>query len=97
VEEDIVLDEGKYYPMMKAIHGRSGKMDEAQLYYGNAMLQKSRDVWAAYLTRERTKKEQILTTLKQNGQMKTSERVQEMEKEIARIVRALERMEIEKR
>jgi tRNA (adenine22-N1)-methyltransferase len=89
VEEDIVLDDGKYYPMMKAVHGRSGKMDEAQFYYGNAMLQKSRDVWTAYLTRERTKKEQILSTLKQNGQTKTAERVQEMEKEIARITRAL--------
>jgi tRNA (adenine22-N1)-methyltransferase len=99
LEEDIVLEEGKYYPMMKAVHGRPGKMDEAELYYGVAKLQKSRVVWAAYLKRELKKRDQILTALGKSSQARTTQRVQEMEKEKARILRALEQMteqEIEK-
>ncbi len=62
-EEDILLEDGKYYPMMKAVHREPELMDEAELYYGKAALQQSPTVLLEYLDRELEKTERILVRL----------------------------------
>ncbi len=79
-EEDIVLDMGKYYPIIKAVHGRSLSMSRAELAYGSAGLQKSPAVLYEYLQKELAKKKYIIEMLEQNGQ-RDSVRALELKKE----------------
>lgn len=75
--EDIVKDEGKYYPMMRAVHGESRPLSEAELYYGPSKCQRSPDVWRDYLCAELEKNETILERLKDKGQ-EGSDRAKEL-------------------
>lgn len=81
VEEDIVLDEGKYYPMMKVIHGQMDEMSESELLYGNRSLQRSPEVLLQYLEEERRKVKTVLGTLEAAGKME-SERYTELYKKL---------------
>lgn len=67
VEEDIVLDEGKYYPMMKVVHGEPEHLSGAGQMFGNVRIQKSPDVLELYLRDEMRKTELILHTLRSAG------------------------------
>lgn len=71
VEEDIVLDDGKYYPVMKAVHGQAEPPDGASLFHGEVRIQKSPDVLAAFLKKEDEKNEKILSLLREKGQEDT--------------------------
>ena len=88
VVEDIVLDEGKYYPMMRAVHGHMDKLTRAELEYGKYSLQQSKGVWSEYLQAELGKTDQILQMLVDNGQ-KESARFQELQDKKSRIVEIL--------
>ena len=77
VEEDMVLDEGKYYPLMKVVHGQADTVNESELSYGNLRLQKSPDILELYLNEEIRKTEQILHTLREAGKA-DSERAKEI-------------------
>lgn len=83
-EEDIVFDEGKYYPMMKAVHGRMEMPSFAERYYGLRRCQKSPDVLRDFLKQERKKTEQIMENLRRNSQS-ASLRMQELERILERI------------
>ena len=47
--EDIVLDEGKYYPMFRAVRGQAGRYSERELLFGRAAVQRSPSVMAEFL------------------------------------------------
>lgn len=66
VQEDIVLDEGKYYPMMRAVHGKAEKMSGAELHYGDVSLQRSRQVLADYCRKEIQKNQAIMERLREH-------------------------------
>ncbi len=76
-DEDIVLDEGKYYPMMRAVHGSMELPSRGEREYGKPALQRSIGVWSAYLRAEQGKTDAILKTLVDNGQ-KDSDRYVEL-------------------
>lgn len=71
-EEDIVLDDGKYYPMIKAVHGQAEVPDEPDLFYGDIRIQRSADVLADFLKREAEKNEKIIKILREKGQENTA-------------------------
>lgn len=71
-EEDILFEDGKYYPMMKAVHGRERSLSEAELYYGKAEVQRSPQVLASFLRARRREDQMILETLRQKGKAHTS-------------------------
>lgn len=83
VEEDIVKDDGKYYPMMKALHEEADPgtkpeaLSEAEFYYGSAAHQKSLGVFAEFLTIELHKNEHIVEILRENRQ-EASMRMEEL-------------------
>ena len=62
-DEDIVLDEGKYYPMMRVEHGSMKLPAKGELEYGNPALQRSIGVWSAHLRAEQGKTDVILKLL----------------------------------
>lgn len=76
--EDMVLDEGKYYPLMRAVHGQPDGLTEAERYYGRASLQQSPETLREYLLSEMDKNEKIRKLLQENGQ-EASVRMQELD------------------
>lgn len=88
IREDMVEEDGKYYPMMKvsppAADGQDAgdKWNETQLRYGKYLLQDKHPVLRQYLEREIRIKKQILTGLKGQNSARILERKKELEKEL---------------
>ena len=64
-EEDMVLEDGKYYPMMRAVPGNMELAGELEEYYGPMLLKKKNPCLRQYLLWERQVKEDILQQLKE--------------------------------
>ena len=80
LEEDMVCEDGKYYPMMRVEHGSMKLPAKGELEYGNPALQRSIGVWSAYLRAEQGKTDVILKTLVDNGQEKSDRYVELLDK-----------------
>ena len=91
LEEDMVCEDGKYYPMMRVEHGSMKLPARGELEYGNPALQRSIGVWSAYLCAEQGKTDVILKTLVDNGQEKSDRYVEILDKR-SRIVDMLNRI-----
>lgn len=50
--EDIVEEEGKYYPMFRAVPRQAEALSASELLYGKSSLQKSPEVWREFLQRK---------------------------------------------
>lgn len=88
IREDMVEEDGKYYPMMKvsppAADGQDArdKWNETQLRYGKYLLQDKHPVLRQYLEREICIKKQILTGLRGQNSARILDRKKELEKEL---------------
>lgn len=51
-DENMILEDGKYYPMIRAVHGENYELDEAQARFGPALLAKKDPVLIQFLERE---------------------------------------------
>lgn len=68
IAEDMVLEDGKYYPMMKVTPPGRMKIKESdwtpcELQYGRLLLRQRHPVLLAYLKKEKAIKEQVLLSL----------------------------------
>lgn len=92
MEEDMVLEDGKYYPMMRVVPGTEGQQQPNELayLYGTCLLEHRHPVLKQYLLRQKQQKGQILCNLRTHAVQKAEEREQELIREIANISRALE-------
>lgn len=63
VEEDIIKDDGKYYPMMKAVHGSAEKLKPSESAYGIVKIQRSPEILMEYLERRLAKDREIMECL----------------------------------
>lgn len=91
VREDMVEEDGKYYPMMKMIHGReTPPMTKVEHVYGRKLLQQRHPVLFGYLQREKRLREEILEQLRLSGSEKAGLRRQEVLGELSIVDRALE-------
>lgn len=66
-EEDIIEDDGKYYPMMKAVHGSAEKLKPSESVYGMVKIQKSPEVLMEYLKKRLAKDKEIMGCLRHAG------------------------------
>ena len=91
IKEDMVEEDGKYYPMMKMAPpgrrtertcGTAETWDETELRYGRCLLQEKKPVLRQYLEREIRIKRQILEGLQGQDSTRAVSRMQELEKEI---------------
>ncbi len=80
VDEDIVEEDGKIYPMMKVVNGISESYQDIELQYGKCLLQKKHPTLLLYLDKEIRTKEQILKQLETEN--KAMERIHELRKEL---------------
>lgn len=89
-KEDMVLEDGKFYPMMRAVHGKPEHYEEYEYIYGKKLLQMCHPVLEKFLLRERGMKESIMERLRGYEQSEGIERrLVEIEREMIYIRQAL--------
>ena len=94
-EEDMVLEDGKFYPMMRVVRKKPDLMQSQPLQqkYGPVLLDRGHPVLLAYLRKQKTTYERIKEQLLENGG--NCIRLQEIEKELIEtqetIARVMER------
>ena len=97
-DEDMVIDEGKYYPMMKVIppsfHKNNSKWSDTELYYGKYLLESKNEVLKEFILKELLIKEDILANLSKSGSDKYSKRIDELNKEMDICRRGLKYYEV---
>lgn len=89
VDETMILDEGKFYPMMKAIKGKQEVYREEELSYGKLLLKNRNPILKMFLEKELELKNGICETLKKTSGQSAQKRVSELEEEISVIREAL--------
>lgn len=95
IEEEIVLEDGKFYPMMKAVRGEAQIIPEDMPYtpeeaFGGLLLKKRHPVLKLYLERELRIRNRILEKLREAA---ADDRRKEIEEERSLILTALEQYE----
>lgn len=90
IQENMVYEEGKFYPMMKVrVHGSDPKAkepvdawSETEIRYGKLLLDEKNPILKQFLEREYTLKSKIMKRLKEQGGEKAKIRIRELEEEI---------------
>lgn len=62
-DENMILEDGKYYPIVRAVHGERYGLDEVQARFGPVLLARKNPVLIQFLERERRIRETILSRL----------------------------------
>ena len=66
-QEHMILEDGKYYQMMRAVHGEVYELDEMQYRFGPMLLAEKNPILARVLERESILKRKILSRLEEEG------------------------------
>ena len=95
-EEEMVLEDGKFYTMMKVIHGEKMHISEDTPYtldewFGGMLLERKHPVLREYLERELRIRNEILDRLK--NAPNAEKRAGEIEEEKQAVIAALEEYE----
>lgn len=89
VAEDMVEEDGKYYPMMKLVHGEEAPYSQEELYYGRLLLKKKNPVLYQFLQREHSLKKGIADRLGDQTGKGAESRQKELQDELERIEHAI--------
>lgn len=88
--EDTVCEDGKYYFMMKAVHGREAHYTTAEHRYGRMKYQRSLSVLEEYLGRQVRIQQEILSGLPGEGSERSLARAEFIRKDIRILKQALD-------
>lgn len=91
VEEEMVEEGGKFYPMMKAVYAEPGEeYEEYEYQYGKRLLERRHPILREFLLREQRIQEQIRARLaRQEDSESARRRIQILEEEIKHTEKAL--------
>jgi len=79
----MVEEDGKFYPMMKVIHGEKEEYTVCEYTYGKCLLKQRHPVLKKYLDREMAIKEHVFGQLfKHQNSESAARRMEELKKEI---------------
>ncbi len=70
IKEDMVLEDGKYYPMMKAENAPDTAYDAAELRYGRMLMKMRHPVLRSFLEKEIRTKREIVQRLEEERELK---------------------------
>ena len=96
VEEELIREDGKFYPMMKAVRNNSGEKSvytEEEAWFGPLLLKKCHPVLKEYLLREEMIRKKILAGLSGAESVSAKTRLEEVKEEMELIHTALKRYE----
>ena len=88
VEEQMLLDAGKYYVIMKVVHGTEEPFDDLELQYGRILIERKDSILREYLTLQKKKFSKIYEVMKEQN----SENVSEIVEKLQNIGKVLEKM-----
>ncbi len=91
VAEDMVQEDGKFYPMMKVINGASDAYHTVEFRYGKFLLSEKHPVLKTFLEKEKQTKKMILQNLQKEDGLHIEVRKKEIEEELEGIEYALQR------
>ena len=89
VEENMVIDEGKFYPMMRVTEGTIEEYTQEELCYGKCLLKEKNPVLKKFLEKEIDIKKEILEKLHQTRGGQVAKRIEEIEEETDRLQKTL--------
>ena len=92
VQEKMLIDEGKYYVVMRVLHGEERIYTEAEYIYGRFLINEKHPVLKEYLEKQKAVKEKLLLALKDKTSEKSHERQQELLHELQIINETITRM-----
>ena len=88
VTENMILEDGKFYPMMKVLPPDEGQEKEhwndTEVYYGKYLLESQNPVLKSFIEKEITLKRDLIKDLKGQNSDRARERMNELHKELAR-------------
>ena len=90
--ENMVLDEGKYYPMMQVKRGKQEKWEEQEIAFGKYLIQDNNPVLRSFLEKEEKLCEEILQSLDGKKGEHIAQRQNEIRKRQQLIWKAKEQM-----
>ena len=96
ISEEMIKEDGKFYPMMKAVHVQDGKKvtyTAEEAWFGPILLKKCHPVLKEYLLREASIREKILADLSGAPSESAKQRLAEVKEEMGLIKSALKRYE----
>lgn len=89
-EENMVIDEGKYYTIIKAIRGNMKLDDDMYYTYGEKLISSKSLVLSEYLNKQRVHYLELIKHIERSGQnLKTEKRLDEIKYELELCERAL--------
>ena len=91
VAENMVYEDGKFYPMMKVINGQASAYNTIELRYGKGLLENGNQVLRMFLEKEAEVKQTILQNLSTESGLHIETRKRELEEELEEIKDALQR------
>lgn len=89
VEENMVIDEGKFYPMMRVAEGTIEEYTQEELCYGKCLLKEKNPILKKFLEKEIDIKKEILEKLHQTKGGQVAKRIEEIEEETDRLQKTL--------
>ena len=97
-DENMVLDEGKYYPMIKVIppsaDRKNDNWSDVELYYGKYLLESKNKTLKEFILKELSVKEEILNKLRNDDSIRHHDRIEELKEEINICRKGLEFYEV---
>ena len=91
-EERLVLEEGKFYTVMRAVKGKEA-LTEEEAAYGPRLLENREPLLGKFLEKEKEKRRRVLEALRKEEGQNAAKRREELEKELKLIQKAEQRME----
>ena len=91
VKEDMIIEDHKFYTMMKVIKGIEHYDHEYEYRYGKYLIQHNHPICKQFLEKEKMSLQKILTTLESNPSSLTlNHRIKELEEQIQWVEKSLE-------
>ncbi len=92
VQEKMLIDEGKYYTVMRVLHGEESPYTEAEDLYGRYLIDEKDPVLREYLEKQTAVKERLLAALRDKDSEKSRSRQQELWHELQVMKETITRM-----
>ena len=90
-QENFVEEDGKYYPILRAVHGEKEDLKAEELFYGPRLLENQNPVLLEYLQKQQNQNRMLIGQLSGNPGEKATQRLCELKEKEAILESALAR------
>lgn len=92
VQENMIEEDGKYYPIMRVVHGSDAPYSEKELLYGRCLIRDKNPILKRFLQKEIQSKEKITSELLANKSENAIKRLHVVSEDLRRAKEVLERI-----